>query len=127
MTKQRIELEYILRTSANILFNCMSTPSGLEEWFAPEVNIRGEVFTFKWEGEERKANLVSKKKEQMVRFQWIEDDTMLDEYFELKIKIDDMTGELALIVTDFAEQGEEGDQKMLWDEAIEELRRHIGC
>ncbi|MFM7814180.1 MAG: START-like domain-containing protein, partial [Flavobacteriales bacterium] len=113
--------------SANILFNCMSTPSGLEEWFAPEVNIRGEVFTFKWEGEERKANLVSKKKEQMVRFQWIEDDTMLDEYFELKIKIDDMTGELALIVTDFAEQGEEGDQKMLWDEAIEELRRHIGC
>ncbi|MFM7729837.1 MAG: START-like domain-containing protein, partial [Flavobacteriales bacterium] len=66
MTKQRIELEYILRTSANILFNCMSTPSGLEEWFAPEVNIRGEVFTFKWEGEERKANLVSKKKEQMV-------------------------------------------------------------
>ncbi|MFM7730131.1 MAG: START-like domain-containing protein, partial [Flavobacteriales bacterium] len=70
---------------------------------------------------------VSKKKEQMVRFQWIEDDTMLDEYFELKIKIDDMTGELALIVTDFAEQGEEDDQKMLWDEAIEELRRHIGC
>jgi hypothetical protein len=105
----------------------MSTPSGLEEWFAPEVHIRGDVFTFLWEGEERKAKLVAKKKEQMVRYQWLDENDADSNFFELNIKIDEMTGELALLITDFAEEGEEDDQKMLWDEAIEELKRHIGC
>jgi uncharacterized protein YndB with AHSA1/START domain len=122
MTKTKIELEYLIRTSENILYNCMSTPSGLEEWFAPEVHIKGEVYTFLWEGEERSAKLSSKKKDQFVKFDWEDEDY----FFELRIKMDDMTGEVALIVTDFADEGEEDDQKMLWDEAVEELKRHIG-
>jgi len=126
MTKTKIELEYLIRTSDTILYNCMSTPSGLEEWFAPEVNIRGDVYTFIWEGEERKATLVSKKKEQFVKFQWVDETDSDANFFEMRIKIDDMTGELAMLVTDFAEDGEEEDQRMLWDEAVEELKRHIG-
>lgn len=126
MTKTKIELEYILRTSDSLLYNCMSTPSGLEEWFAPEVHIKGEVFTFLWEGEERKAELVSKKKLQFVKYQWLDDDDKETNYFELRIKIHEMTGELALIVTDFAEEGEEVEQQLLWNESVEELKRHIG-
>ncbi len=126
MAKTRIELEYLIRTSDSILYNCMSTPSGLEEWFAPEVHIRGEVYTFLWEGEERKAQLVSKKKEQFVKFQWMDESDNDTNFFEMRIKIDEMTGELALLVSDFADEGEEDDQKMLWDEAVEELKRHIG-
>jgi uncharacterized protein YndB with AHSA1/START domain len=126
MAKKPIELEYILRTSDTILYNCMANPSGLEEWFAPQVHIRGDVYTFIWEGEERKAQLVAKKKEQMVRYQWLDESDKETNFFELRIKIDEMTGELALIVTDFADEGEEADQKMLWDEAVHELKRHIG-
>jgi uncharacterized protein YndB with AHSA1/START domain len=126
MTKTKIELEYLISTSDTILYNCMSTPSGLEEWFAPEVHIRGDVYTFLWEGEERKAQLISKKKEQFVKYQWVDDKDNDSNFFEMRIKIDEMTGELAMLVTDFAEDGEEDDQKMLWDEAVEELKRHIG-
>lgn len=126
MAKKPIELEYIIRTSDSILYNCMSTPSGLEEWFAPQVHIRGDVYTFMWEGEERKAQLVAKKKEQMVRYQWLDESDKDTNFFELRIKIDEMTGELAMIVSDFAEEGEEDDQRMLWDEAVHELKRHIG-
>ncbi len=126
MTKTKVEIEYLIRTSDTILYNCMSTPSGLEEWFAPEVHIRGEVYTFLWEGEERKAELVSKKKEQYVKFQWVDDSDNDSNYFEMRIKIDEMTGELALLITDFAEDGEEDNQRMTWDEAVEELKRHIG-
>jgi len=126
MTKTKIELEYILRTSDTLLYNCMSTPSGLEEWFAPEVHIKGDVFTFLWEGEERKAELVSKKKLQYVKFQWLDETDKETNYFELQIKIHEMTGELALIVTDFAEEGEEDEQELLWNESVEELKRHIG-
>jgi uncharacterized protein YndB with AHSA1/START domain len=126
MAKSKVQLEYLIRTSNSILYNCMSTPSGLEEWFAPEVLIRGEVYTFKWEGEERKAQLVAKKKESYVKYQWLDDEDNTSNYFEMTIKIDEMTGEVALLITDFSEEGEEDDQQMLWDESIEELKRHIG-
>lgn len=125
MEKVQIELEFLIRTSDSMLFNCISTPSGLEEWFADEVHIRGEVFTFLWEGEERKAKLVSKKKDQFVKFQW-EDEGKEKTYFEMRIKIDEMTGEVALLVTDFSDADEVEDTKMLWESAVEDLRRTIG-
>lgn len=125
MDKNKLDFEYIIHASDHILYNCISTPSGMEEWFADEVNIRGDVFTFHWEGEERKAELVSTKKNQSVKFHWL-DEGKEKTYFEIRIKIDDMTGEVALLVTDFCEPGEEDETQMLWDSAIENLRRVIG-
>lgn len=125
MDKARLDFEYIIRTSDHILFNCIGTPSGLEEWFADEVNIRGDIYTFIWEGEERKAQLVSSKKNQSVKFHWLEDGKEKT-FFEMRIKIDDMTGEVALLVTDFCDSGDEDETKMLWDSSIENLRRVIG-
>jgi uncharacterized protein YndB with AHSA1/START domain len=125
MEKTKLELEYLIRTSDHILFNRISTPSGLEEWFADEVNIRGDVFTFSWEGEQRKAELVSQKKDQFVRFHWL-DEGKEKTYFELRIKIDEMTGEVALNVIDYCDSDEGEEYKMLWDSAIENLRRVIG-
>lgn len=125
MEKNRLDLEYIIRTSDHILYNCISSPSGLEDWFADEVNIRGDVFTFLWEGEERKAELVSSKKNQFVKFHWLEDGKEKT-FFEMRIKIDEMTGEVALLVTDFYDEGDEEETKMLWDSAVDNLRRVIG-
>jgi uncharacterized protein YndB with AHSA1/START domain len=126
MEKNRLELEYLLRTSDHILYNCISTPDGMEEWFADKINIRGEVYTFIWEGEERKAELVSTKKNQSVKFHWL-DEGKEKTFFEMRIKIDEMTGEVALLVTDFCEDGEDDDARMLWDSAVENLKRVIGA
>ena len=49
MEKIKIEIEYIINTSPIILFSCMSTPSGLSEWFANDVNIKDDMYTFFWE------------------------------------------------------------------------------
>ncbi len=125
MEKIKLEIEYLIRTSDHILYNRISTPSGLEEWFADEVNIRGDEFNFKWEGEQRKAQLVSTKKDQFVKFHWL-DEGKDKTYFEMRIKIDDMTGEVALIVTDFCDEGDEEETEMLWNTALEKLRRVIG-
>jgi uncharacterized protein YndB with AHSA1/START domain len=125
MTKVQLDLEYIIRTSDSMLYNCISSPSGLEEWFADEVHIRGEVFTFIWEGEERKAELVGKKKDQFVKFHWL-DDGKEKTFFEMRIKIDEMTNEVALLVTDFAEEDERDETRLLWDSAVDNLRRAIG-
>ena len=119
-------LEYPIHSSINILFERLSTISGLSEWFADDVNIDREgIYTFTWEGSSQQALLVSKKKGQFVRFKWL--DSADDEYFEFKIQIDDLTSDVSLIVTDFADDEEEKEDAInLWDTQIDLLKSIIG-
>ena len=125
MEKTKIELEYIVNTSPTILFNCLSTPSGLSEWFANDVNIKNDMYTFFWDRSEESAKLLSIRKGESVKFQW-EDDEDEDYYFEMAIRIDPLTKEVALIITDFAEDDEEDEIRMLWDNNISSLKQAIG-
>lgn len=125
MSKIQFELEYLVHSSAHILYNCISNPSSLEEWFADSVNQKGESFQFKWDDEERKAKLLSSKKNQFIRWQWDEAE-YVNTFFEMRIKIDEMTNEVALIITDFCDEEDEEDARMLWDLAIDDLHRVIG-
>ena len=43
MTKY--DLEYVMRASQKVLFERLSTSSGLSEWFADNVNQKGKIFT----------------------------------------------------------------------------------
>jgi uncharacterized protein YndB with AHSA1/START domain len=125
MDKVKLEIEYIINTSPNILYNCLSTPSGLSEWFADDVNIKNDRYTFFWDGSEETAILKTVRKSDSVKFQW-EDDEGEDYYFEMTIKIDDLTKDVALIVTDFFEEGEEDEVKLLWDNNVLKLKQAIG-
>jgi uncharacterized protein YndB with AHSA1/START domain len=125
--RQKVELEYLIKTSPKILYDKISTPSGLSDWFADNVNIRDNTMTFFWEGSEEKAKILSKVKDQFIRFQWDYDEGE-DVYFELRIKIDAITREVALIVTDFPEAGDDEDSVSgLWESQVDDLRRVLGA
>jgi uncharacterized protein YndB with AHSA1/START domain len=125
MTKTKLELEFIVHCSPHILFNCISNPSNLEEWYADSVNMKNNILSFKWEGEERQADLITVKKDSSIKWRW-KDDGFEGTFCEMRIKIDEMTDEVALIVTDFCDDEDIDDTKMLWDMAIENLHRVIG-
>jgi uncharacterized protein YndB with AHSA1/START domain len=125
MNKVRIDLEYIIKTSPTILFNCLSTPSGLSEWFSDDVNIKDDRYTFFWDGSEETAILKTVRKSESVKFQW-EDDEGEDYFFEMTIRIDDLTKDVALLVTDFADEGEEDEIQLMWDNNIDNLKKAIG-
>lgn len=124
--RNKIEIEFLLKTSPKILYNMISTPSGLSDWFADNVNVRDGVFTFFWDGSEESAKLLSTVKDQSIKFQWVDDEGE-DVYFELRIKIDAMTREVALIITDFPEEGDEESTRNLWESQLEDLRRVLGA
>ena len=107
-----------------ILFNCLTTASGLSEWFCDDVNLKDDKFTFFWDGSEETATLKNVKKGESVKFQW-DDDEGEDYYFEMAIRIDDLTKEVALIVTDFHEDDED-ELRLLWDNNIHKLKQAIG-
>ncbi len=130
--KEKISLEYIFKTSPGILFSRLSTASGLSEWFADDVNIKENIYTFMWDKTEQTAELLQKKENKTIRFRWLdeEDDTPTDneesDYFEFKITVLELTGETALIVTDSVLPEEREDTIELWNEQIEQLRTKLG-
>lgn len=123
--KIKFEQEFVIKASSKLLYNYISTPSGLGEWFADNVNSRGEVFTFIWDNDEEQAKLVTKKANQFIRFKWLEDEDE-ETYFELRIQIDDITKDVALIVIDFAEEDELEEARLLWESQVDSLHAIIG-
>ena len=124
--KIKFELEYTMNCSQKVLFSRLSTPEGLSEWFAENVNVDGDNFTFFWNNSESKARLSALKENKLVRFEWLDTDDDEENYFEFKITIDELTGDLALIITDFAEADEKEDSIYLWDSQISDLKRLLG-
>ncbi len=126
--KEKFQLEYVLRTSPKVLEQMLTTADGLSQWFADEVLIENDVYTFQWDSSEEEARLISKKNTEFIRWQWISDEEEgFETYFELKYMVDAMTKNVILLVTDFAEKGEEDAIKRLWEAQVLELRRHIGA
>jgi len=128
MEKEKFQIEFPINSSKGVLYNCMSTPSGLSEWFCDDVNIKKDVHTFIWDGSEEVARLMTKKKDEYVKFKWIESEEDANDgtYLELRIRVDEMTGERAIIVTDFAEEDDIEDARELWVAQLDRLRRVLG-
>ena len=119
-------LEFPINSSVNILYNRLSSASGLSEWFADDVMIKNKIFAFFWNGNSQKAKLLKLKTNQFIRFKWEENDTQED-YFEFLIQIDEMTLDVSLIITDFAEnEQDQKEQTELWSKQISILKRAIG-
>ena len=120
-------MEFEVKSSTSVLFNMISTPSGLSEWFADDVNIKDDVFSFFWDGASEEAKLLTKKKGESIKFQWTDDeDEGLKTFFEIAIKVDDLTNDVALMITDFAEEDEMEESKRLWENQIADLKMVIG-
>ncbi|MEN9336509.1 MAG: hypothetical protein RLZZ500_1496 [Bacteroidota bacterium] len=125
--KVRYEIEFPINSSPQLLYQYISTPSGLQEWFANNVNSRGEFFTFQWDDTEENARLASKKTGEKVRFKWVDDNKKDTEYFfELRILEDEITKDVSLMVIDFAEEDEVDESKQLWENQISDLKHVIG-
>ena len=122
----KFELEYTLNCSPKVLFSRLSTSEGLAEWFAEKVDVDGDLFTFSWNNSESKARLSALKENKLVRFEWLDMENEESNYFEFRINIEELTGDLALIITDFAEPEEKEDSVFLWDSQISDLKRLLG-
>ena len=120
----KYQLEFALRSSVNVLFNCLSTPSGLSEWFADDVNCNRNTYTFIWDNSEQDAELINMSNNYFVKFRWA--DHPQNTFFEFRIEVDGITNDVVLTVTDFAEEDEVEESKDLWTSQINTLMKQLG-
>ncbi len=127
MEKVKVQIEYMLSSvSGAILWNAISTPMGLEQWFADRVTLKDHIFTFQWgKTEIRSAEVINSRLGSFIRLRWC-DETDSKYYFELRISSNELTNDYMFEIIDFAEPGEEEDLRELWDSQFETLRRNCG-
>ncbi len=123
--KIKFEIEFPIHSSPAFLYQYLSTPDGLAEWFADNVNSRSDLFTFIWDDSEEEAKRVSYKTNERIRYKWLTEDD--DTYFEFRIEVDAITKDVSLIVVAFADDDEVEESKMFWENQISELKHTIGA
>jgi len=127
MPKVRYEIEFPINSSPQLLYQYISTPSGLQEWFADKVNSRGDFFTFEWNDSQEYARLASKKPGEKIKFKWVDENKKDTEYyFEIRILEDELTKDVSLLIVDFAEEDELDESKQLWENQVSDLKHVIG-
>jgi uncharacterized protein YndB with AHSA1/START domain len=122
--KTKFQLEYEIKSSPKILFSYLNEPKALAQWFADEVNVRENVYTFTWHDEEKSAKLIGARDNRAVKFKWIDDDPY---FLELEIIQDELTNDVALMITDFAYEENLPDRKLIWDNQIDYLLSVLGA
>ena len=125
MKKEKFHIEYMFdKVSKRSLWNHLTTPPGLSSWFADNVNVDGDKYTFFWDKTQETAIVLYLKPEVCVKYRWESEDDNI--YFEFRIHTIELTGTVALEITDFAEPSEKTDSISLWDSQVDELKRTLG-
>ncbi|MFI5138723.1 MAG: START-like domain-containing protein [Sphingobacteriales bacterium] len=123
--KKKFNIEYEIKSSPRILYSFLNEPNGLTQWFADDVSVKDQVYTFTWDGEQQTAKLLTAKENKVVRFRWVDDDPQF--YFEMEIIQDELTNDVALSVTDFAFEEAIAERKLIWNNQIEYLVSVLGA
>lgn len=124
--KERVVMEFYLNSSPNALYELLSTPSGFSEWYCQDVDVRGDQYTFIWDGEREETTMIGRKAPEVIRFRR-NDDEDPEAFFEFRVRIDAMTNEVCLVVTDHAWPHEVAETRNLWTSQIETLGRVLGA
>jgi uncharacterized protein YndB with AHSA1/START domain len=122
--KQLFTLEYPVRCSPGILYEFLSSPSGLQEWFADKVDERDKVFSFSWNGSTDKAEVLETELDKFIRFHWT--NAPKEEFFEFRIEKSEVTNQTILIIKDFADKKDIKDQSLLWGSQVKDLFHRLG-
>lgn len=118
-------VEFPIRCSPTILYEFLSTPVGLQEWFADKVDQRDHTFYFTWNGSTDSAQVLEHIDNEFIRYRW--DYYGKDEFFEFSIEQSQVTNETILRITDFADKADIKDQERLWSSQIHDLKHRIGA
>lgn len=126
MSKKTIySIEYPVRCSPRILYDFLSTPAGLQEWFADKVDERDNVFTFTWNGVDEKAEILESEEDKFVRYRWLH--APKGEFFEFRIEKSEVTNQTILVIKDFADKKDIKDQTQLWEYQVKDLIHRLGA
>ncbi len=138
MSKYEYNAEYEIRAAVKMVYPFISTPQGLEEWFADRVEVLNDKFlNIHWDNEQHIAKIVSQRNNSMIRYQFV--DNIEEEkiktrgkkkdvnFLELKLNYSELTDTTYLVIKDYSEMNDDEVLEELWDGLVETLREKLGA
>ncbi len=126
MAKDKFVGEYGINASRKMLYPYFSTPSGLSQWFADDVNIdEDKTYTFIWDGEVNKAKVSSSRANSHVKFEFIDPEDDDPSYIEFRIEMNELTQEVFIRITDYSDIDLEESEE-LYSSLIHDLKEIVG-
>lgn len=130
MVKNKFIADYQINASKKIVFQYLSTASGLEEWFADEVKINEDKhFIFNFDDEDHYARQVAIRTNVHVKFEFY-DPKLPDESdhssVEFKLEENELTQMLFLKVIDYSDEYSEEELTAIWEGLVNKLKEIIG-
>lgn len=129
MDKFKFITEFELRSSPKVLFPYISTPSGLEQWFAEKVIVMpNQRFDFQWDGDSHVAKQTGMRINKAVKFEFenTSDGDLDNNYLEIKLEVSDLTQTTFLRVTDYSAIRDEAELISLWNGFMDNLKEIVG-
>lgn len=131
MGKHKYIGEFEINASRKMLYSYLSTPSGLAQWFADDVNIdEDKVYHILWDGENHKAKMVSQRANNHVKFEFIDEEEEEEEEepssVELRLEKNEMTNTTYLRVVDTSEIDDDEELMEMWESMVNTLKETVG-
>ncbi len=123
--RKKIIFDYAIRSSPSILYNFLTTPEGLAQWFAEHVDSVDKVYKFFWEGSAEEAEMLETIEDHMVKFSM--EDHEEGEFLEFRIEKSEISNDTILFITEFLEDYDIEDQQIFWNTQIDRLKGSIGA
>ncbi len=131
MERVKISIEYPLASkSLSIVWGMIGDATGLQKWIADYAEDDGDEITFKWgepwkQQDVRVSKVLKAVKNKYIRLRWV-DDNEEGEYWELRLEKSELTGELTLVITDFADEDDVENMYQIWDDNLDKLHQVSG-
>jgi uncharacterized protein YndB with AHSA1/START domain len=129
MEKFKFITEFELRSSPKVLFPYISTPSGLEQWFAEKVIVMpNQRFDFQWDGDSHIAKQTGLRINKGVKFEFenTSPDELDNNHLEIKLEVSELTQTTFLRVTDYSSNKDEAELISLWNGFMDNLKEIVG-
>ena len=124
MPKYKFVGEYAFKTSPKVIYNYISTPGGLQQWFASQVSVdSNNQFIIEWDGNNHIAQ-VSKKLNKSCKYDFIGADE--GNTLEFKLVLGELDGSTYLEVTDISDTDDDDELQDMWQGFIDDLKDIVG-
>lgn len=125
MEKHKYTQEFDFKTSPKVLFNYISTPGGLQQWFASKVTLDSDnKYHFFWDEDEHVAEMTSNRLNKSTKFEFVGKDE--GSFLEFKLIISEIDNATYLKITDCSDNEDEEDLEYLWKGLILDLKDIVG-
>lgn len=127
MGKFKFTDEFEFQASPKILFEFISTPVGLSQWFCEKVQTVQDKLNLVWDDTDHIATQTHNKPPKMVRYQFISADPEDNDppFLQFEIEKNELTRVAFLKVTDYSSMDDRDELEELWHGLIGNLKQVI--